>query len=99
MKLFKRLMKEVYDDGAVGWGMWIIVCILCIWPGIELVLAITYDTIPMGGRVATGVFFGGIIAAVITWLMNDILFRLIVRPRAMAEEAAKKKEKKKAKRK
>jgi len=98
-KFIKRAMKEVYDEGSVGWGMWGIVFLLCIWPGIQGFLYITYDTMPYAGRVAGGVFFGAIFAGFITWIINDILFRLVVRPRAISEEAERKKEKKKLKRK
>ena len=97
--VMRHIARQIYDEGSVGWGLWALLFVLFAWPGVALVLSFTYDVTPYPARVASGVFVGAMFAAMVTWLVNDILFRLVVKPRYRAGEAERKKEKKKGKKK
>lgn len=89
-------MKSLREIESVGWGFFLGCAAVLAGPFIWFTLAITYDTMPMYGRVIIGIMFSFVAAAVVAWLVNDLLHRRNVR-RKTAERSRERKAKKKRK--
>jgi hypothetical protein len=89
-------MKSLRDLESVGWGFFLGCAAALAGPFIWLTLAMTYDTIPLYGRVIIGIMFSFVAAAFVAWIVNDLLHRRNLR-RKMAARSRERKAKKKRK--
>ena len=94
-------MKSLRNIESAGWGTLGIISLLIIGPVTYFTCISLYDTTPVSLKIASGVLISLIAAAIITFAINETLYRI---GRKRAEEArkierrAKKKNKKKKKR-
>jgi uncharacterized protein (DUF2062 family) len=89
-------MKSLRDTEAVGWLFFLVLFVLftplCAFFSWQL----THDSISPALRVGMGIFCGGILAGVVSTLVNEVLHRRNVRRfKAKKKEEKKKKRKKK----
>ena len=66
-------MKEQRIE-SVGWIFFGVMVLLFVPLGVYVLLKMTHDSVHIGTRVGTGVFFGFMVAGFTSWLANSILF-------------------------
>lgn len=81
---------------SVGWGFFGITLLVFVPLFGYLIYEMTYDTLHIGTRIGTGIFFGCMAAGFTSWLVNSMLFyrarHLDAKEAAAAGTGTKKKE-------
>ena len=92
MKVFAALK----NPDVLGWVIWLGLTLVLIAPSIYLFYLITYDdTTSTWTRVIAGAFTAAIGAGVLSWLGNEVWFRLRRRQYEAKRKAARKEKKRK----
>lgn len=60
----------------MGWLIWAIVSLLLVGPCIYAIYLMTYDTANTLTRIVAGIFCAAILSGFITWIGNEIWFRI-----------------------
>jgi hypothetical protein len=90
-------MKWLDKVESVGWVFFAVLFALLAVPGAYLGWVGTYDTIPLYARLSLGAIFAMVLAAFLTFGLNDLLYRRTARRHA-AERNSERKRERKAKR-
>ena len=94
-------MKSLREIDSVGWGTFSVLALALLAPSMYLSYTKMYQTSPVSIRLLSGVFLAAVIAAVVTYAVNEIIFRLrrkqFEEERKAERRAAKSKKKKKKK--
>jgi len=90
-----KLTSILKNKDVLGWLIWALVTLLLIGPCIYFIYLITYDTASMLVRIVAGVFSAAILSGFLTWLGNEIWFRLNKRRYEARRKKARKARKKK----
>ncbi len=86
-----KLSTLLKNPDVLGWLIWLLLTLALIWPCIHLISSITYeDTISPLTRVLAGVFLAAIGAGVLSWLGNELWFRIRRRRQTAKRKAARK---------
>ncbi len=83
-------MKSLREIEYVGWGFFAVLLVVLAGPGIYAALYFTYDIMPMAGRVVIGLVFASVSAAVLTFVVNELLHRRNLRELEKARKEEKK---------
>lgn len=84
-----RGMKPFHEIDHVGWGFFGVVFLVLVSPITFLTWYYTLDNVEWPVRVLTGVFFSSVCAAVVAFVVNDLLFRRARRRYEAAQKAEK----------
>ena len=85
------LKKWLKDPNTLGWLIWAVVSLALLPLCVYFMFAYTYETATPMMRVMVGIFMAAIAGGLVTWVINDILFR-IRRRRHNAARADKKRD-------
>lgn len=91
-----KLSTALKNKDVLGWLIWLVVALLLVGPCIYFMYAITYDTATTLVRVVAGIFSAAILAGFLTWLGNEIWFRLRRRQYELRRKEARKARRKRA---
>jgi hypothetical protein len=86
-----KLPAILKNPDVVGWIIWVLLTLVLTGPCIYLISEITYDdTTSTWTRIITGIFAAAITAGILSWLGNEIWFRMRRRQRAEKRKIARK---------
>jgi len=73
-------MKKFSELDSVSWKFFLVSLAILVGPCIWLTFEYTYDTSTTGMRIGLGVTLASFVAAILTFVVNEILFRLNGKP-------------------
>lgn len=91
-----KLTAILKNKNVLGWLIWALVTAALIGPCIYAAYIITYDTASTLVRIVTGVFSAAILSGFLTWLGNEIWFRISKRSYEARRKKARKARRKRA---
>lgn len=71
-----KARKLLKNEDVLGWVIWAALTLALLGPSIYLVYEYTYSTVSPATRVVTGVFVAAIAGGVLSWVVNEIMYRV-----------------------
>ncbi len=90
-------MKSIRELETIGWIFWSILAVLLTPVGLWLSWQLTYDTANILLRVGLGLFMAAIGAGLLSWGLNEILYRRMMRKQSQQKKVARKEKRRKKK--
>jgi hypothetical protein len=90
-------MKSLRDIESVGWIFWFVMTALLAPAGVYVMYHVTYSYASTGGRVAGGIFLGGVAAGFVSWGVNELFHQRNLRRLRSQKKLVKKQKRNKKK--
>jgi nicotinamide riboside transporter PnuC len=85
-----KIPASLKNPDVLGWIIYLVLTVVLAYPCVMLMFKITYDTASTWTRVVGGIFVAAILAGFISWLGNEIWFRIKRRSRNKKRKIARK---------
>ncbi|MBW7864743.1 MAG: hypothetical protein GX580_14560 [Candidatus Hydrogenedens sp.] len=84
-----KVRKLLKNEDVLGWVIWGVLTLALLWPCIYFVYEYTYSTVSPATRVVSGVFVAAIAGGFLSWIVNEIMYRVKRRRKEGGKKAAK----------
>ncbi len=71
-----KVRKLLKNEDVLGWVIWAALTLTLLGPSIYFVYEYTYSTVSPATRVVTGVFVAAIAGGFLSWIVNEIMYRV-----------------------